>query len=312
MINLSRRFPLNALRVFEAVARLENFTRAAEELGMTQTAVSYQIKILEDYLGDRLFIRKPRALQLTECGQNLLPKVADAFQLLSEAVQSARGTADELLGIPSTPTFASHWLARHLGDFQLQHPNIAVRLVRHTGHDSMDPPPTDVAIRIAAKPWDDLVCHPLIRLTYTPMLTPSLAERIGGVREPDDLMKLPWISNGKGFWQDWFKAAGLDKLPIREMHLDASGALDLEANAAIAGHGVAMLSPFLFSGELASGRLIQPFDICLDDAKTYWLCYQPGRRNTAKIRAFSNWIQATLAREMETIPGHVALPSTNA
>ncbi len=310
-MKLSRRFPLNALRVFEAVARLENFTRAGEELGMTQTAVSYQIKTLEDYLGDRLFIRKPRALQLTECGQNLLPKVADAFQLLSEAVQSARGAAEETLEIHSTPTFASHWLARHLGDFQLQHPNIAVRLVRHTGLDSMEPPPTDVAIRIGSKPWDDLVCHPLIRLTYTPMLTPSLAERIGGVREPADLVKLPWISNGKGFWQDWFKAAALDKVPTREMQLDASGALDLEANAAIAGHGVAMLSPFLFSSQIAYGRLIQPFDICLSDAKTYWLCYPPGRRNTSKIRAFANWIQCALAQDMETTPGHVALPAAN-
>eukprot|EP00913_Durusdinium_trenchii_P008162 g7659.t1 len=301
-MKLSRRFPLNALRVFEAVARLKNFTRAAEDLGMTQTAVSYQIKLLEEYLGERVFIRRPRALQLTECGQSLLPKVAEAFLLLSDAVQLARGTADETLEIHSTPTFASHWLARHLGDFQLQHPNIAVRLVRHSGGNSMEPPPTDVAIRIGARPWEDLVCHPLLRLTYTPMLTATLAAKIGGVREPADLVKLPWISNGKGFWQDWCEAAGLGKVDIRQMQLDASGALDLEANAAIAGHGVAMLSPFLFSAEIASGRLIQPFDICLGDAKTYWLCYPPGHRNRPKIKAFASWLQASLTREIATTP----------
>ena len=307
-MKLSRRFPLNALRVFEAVARLENFTRAAEELGMTQTAVSYQVKLLEDYLGDTVFLRKPRALQLTETGEKLLPKVTEGFSLLSEAVQDARGIADETLDIHSTPTFASHWLARHLGEFQLQHPNIAVRLVRHAGSNEPDIPPTGVAIRIGAKPFDGLVCHPLLRLTYTPMLNPALADDIGGIREPSDLTRLPWISNGKFFWRDWFRAAGIEQVEVRQMQLDTSGALDLEANAAIAGHGVAMLSPFLFSAELAAGRLIQPFDIALGDAKTYWLCYQPGKKNAPKIKAFTAWLQAALARDLAAAPGN-AIPA---
>ena len=310
-MKLSLRFPLNALRVFEAVARLENFTRAAEELGMTQTAVSYQIKLLEEHLGDTVFIRKPRALQLTETGENLLPKVAEAFSLLTEAVQAARGTADETLEIHSTPTFASHWLVRHIGDFQLQHPNIAVRLVRHSGgNDDMEPPPTDVAIRIGVKPWDGLVCHALLQMTYTPMLTPELADSIGGISEPADLLKLPWISNSKGFWRDWFQAAGLQNVDVRQMQLDTFGALDLEANAALAGHGVAILSPFLFAAELSSGRLLQPFDICLGDKKTYWLCYQPARKNAAKIKAFATWLQAAIARDMAGSPNQAAMPAT--
>jgi len=100
-MKLSRQLPLNALRVFEAVARLQNFTRAAEELGMTQTAASYQIKILEEHLGETVFIRKPRALQLTETGTHLLPKVAEAFDLLAEAMQAARHTIDATLDIHS-------------------------------------------------------------------------------------------------------------------------------------------------------------------------------------------------------------------
>lgn len=308
-MKLSRRFPLNALRVFEVVARLQNFTRAAEELGMTQTAVSYQIKLLEDYLGDAVFIRKPRALQLTDTGMSLLPRVTEAFSMLSEAVAIARGTADETLEIYSPPTFASHWLARHLGEFQLEHPHIAVRLVRGGAHDGEYPQPTDVAIRIGARPWEGLICHPLLRLTYSPMLNPALAESIGGVRDLQDLVKLPWISNGKGFWQDWFQAAGLETVNVRQMQLNTSGALDLEGNAAIAGHGVAMLSPFLFSSELSSGRLIQPSEIALGDSKTYWLCYQPARKNAPKIKAFTAWLQATLARELAAAPANAALPA---
>jgi LysR family glycine cleavage system transcriptional activator len=308
-MKLSRRFPLNALRVFEVVARLENFSRAAEELGMTQTAVSYQIKTLEDYLGDAVFIRRPRALQLTETGRSLLPKVAEAFSLLSEAVQQARGATEETLDIHSPPTFASHWLARHLGEFQLEHPSVAVRLVRGGAPDVEPPPPTDVAIRIGASPWHGLICHPILRLTYTPMLNPKLADGIGGITSPADLMKLPWISNGKDLWGDWFRAAGLDPVGIKQMQLDAYGALDLEASAAVAGHGVAMLSPFLFSAELAAGRLVQPFDLALEDTKTYWLCYPPARRNAAKVKAFTAWLQAAVARERALFPGNLARPS---
>ncbi|EUB96850.1 transcriptional regulator, LysR family [Rhizobium sp. CF080] len=296
-MKLSRRFPLNALRVFEAVARLENFTRAAEELGMTQTAVTYQIKLLEDFLGDTVFLRRPRALQLTETGRNLLPKVAEAFSLLSDAVQQARGTTDETLEIHSPPTFASQWLARRLGEFQLENPGIAVRLLRGGAPELEPPPPNDVAIRIGAKAWDGLVCHPVLRLTYAPMLNPQLAESFG-IREPADLMKVPWISNSKDLWQDWFRAAGLEPSGVRQMQLDTSGALDLEANAAIAGHGVAMLSPFLFHADLTAGRLVQPFDLALDDTKTYWLCYSPARKTASKVKAFAAWIQSALARDL--------------
>ncbi|MGF9563612.1 LysR substrate-binding domain-containing protein [Neorhizobium sp. BT27B] len=294
-MKLSRRFPLNALRVFEAVARLGNFTRAAEELGMTQTAVTYQIKLLEDFVGDTVFIRKPRDLQLTESGKRLRPKVTEAFALLSDAMADALQASGETLEIQSPPTFASHWLSKHLGDFQLQNPGISVRLTRTMGAIDCDRIPTDVAIHISDKPWEGLVCHPLMKLDYTPMLHPRLAESIGGINEPADLLKLPWISDTKDIWTGWFENIGLDPGQIRHINLNTFGALDLQANAAIAGHGVAMLAPFFFERELASGQLIQPFDISIDDGKTYWLAYPPARRNAPKVRAFHAWISGMLA-----------------
>ncbi|WJR65900.1 LysR substrate-binding domain-containing protein [Neorhizobium sp. CSC1952] len=299
-MKLSRRFPLNALRVFEAVARLENFTRAAEELGMTQTAVSYQIKLLEDHLGDTVFLRKPRALQLTETGRRLLPKVTEAFTLLGDAVQSARSIADETLEIHSPPTFASHWLSPQLLAFQARHPQIAVRLLRQMDGTDQHRTAPDVAIHIASEPLEGMICHPILRLEYSPMLAPRLAENLDGLREPADLLRLPWISDTRGWWREWFEAAGIDPAPIRRTSLNALGALELEAKAAIAGHGVAMLSPFFFSDELASGRLVQPFDLCVGDGKTYWLVYQPARRNAPKIKAFHAWIEDALAHDLAT------------
>lgn len=114
-MKMSRQFPLNALRVFEAAARHLSFTKAGEELGMTQTAVSYQVKLLEENIGEPLFIRKARQVQLTEAGQKLAPRVAEAFNSLREAVDNVRDTSDTTLTIHSTATFASRWLSRHLG-----------------------------------------------------------------------------------------------------------------------------------------------------------------------------------------------------
>ncbi|WP_348270560.1 LysR substrate-binding domain-containing protein [Rhizobium sp. YS-1r] len=296
MMKLSRRFPLNALRVFEAVARLENFTRAAEELGMTQTAVSYQIKLLEDYLGDAVFLRKPRALQLTDTGTRLLPKVAEAFDLLGDAVQTARHAAEETLEIHSPPTFASQWLSLRLGAFRAAHPQISVRLLRNMANEHTAF--SDIAIQIAAEPPRGMICHPLLRLNFAPMLAPRLAESIGGISQPADLLKLPWISEIGGCWLDWFEAANIDPAPIKPSSLDALGALDLEAKAAISGHGVAMLTPFFFRDDLATGRLVQPFGLSVCDEKTYWLTYPQARRNSAKIKAFHAWIAETLSNDL--------------
>lgn len=298
-MKLSRQFPLNALRVFETVARLGNFTRAGEELGMTQTAVSYQIKILEENIGEALFLRQPRQVALTETGSRMLPKVSEGFTLLNDAVNQARHNADEILEIHSTPTFASHWLARNLGIFQLEYPHIAVRLQRGTQLTDFNREPADVAIRIGVGPWQGLVCQPLIRLSYTPMLSPRLAESIGGVKEPADLLKLPLIAEDDGRWKIWFAAAGVDASQSNTRKLDAFGALDLEAGAALAGHGVAMLSPFYVQDELASGRLIQPFDLSWTDENTYWLVYPHGRRNLPKIRAFQTWLSGALPASSE-------------
>ncbi len=294
-MKLSRQFPLNALRVFETVARLGNFTRAGEELGMTQTAVSYQIKLLEENIGEPLFVRQPRQVVLTDTGARMLPKVSEGFTLLADAISQARRSGDEILEIHSTPTFASHWLARNLGNFQLEYPHIAVRLQRGTQLTNFNRESADVAIRIGIGPWQGLVCHPLIRLSYTPMLSPRLAESIGGVNEPADLLKLPLISDDDdGRWKVWFATAGVDTLQGKTRRLNAFGALDLEAGAALSGHGVAMLSPFYVQEELASGRLIQPFELSWTDENTYWLVYPHGRRNLPKIRAFQAWLMAAL------------------
>jgi LysR family glycine cleavage system transcriptional activator len=289
-MKMSKQFPLNALRVFEAAARHASFTRAGDELGMTQTAVSYQIKILEDNLGEPLFFRRPRQIALTEMGERLLPKISEAFALMHEAMASARGAADDMLIIHSTPTFAAQWMARHLGSFQLRHPNIAVRLTTSDALIDFNREPADIAIRSGKGDWPDLAAHRLMKVDFTPMLSPGLAESLGSLESPADLLKLRIIDAGDPWWAVWFAAAGVADPQLESRPSSRLGAQAFEASAAIAGQGVAILTPEFYQDDLAARRLLQPFPLVCDDDRAYWLVYPHARRNAAKIRAFRDWI----------------------
>jgi LysR family glycine cleavage system transcriptional activator len=296
-MKLSRKVPLNALRVFEAVARHGSFSRAAEELGMTQTAVSYQIKLLEGHIGDRLFLRQPRQIANTETAERMLPGISKGFELLAEAMASAQDKANETLEIHSSPTFASHWLARNLGGFQLDHPGTAVRLLRVSKITDFGRDPADVAIRWGIGPWPGLECHLLGRFSYAPMLSPGLAASVGGVRHPGDLLKLPLIGAQQEAWRHWFTAMG-EAVPDLSAHTRHNYIeQDLCGNAALAGQGVALLNHIYYPDELDSGRLVAPFRTPVGDDIGIWLVYPPGRRNTPKIKAFRQWITAAVAAD---------------
>ncbi|RKE84023.1 LysR substrate-binding domain-containing protein [Rhizobium sp. AG855] len=300
-MKLSKQLPLNALRVFEAVARLESFTRAGEELGMSQTAVSYQIKLLEAHVGEALFLRRPRRISLSEAGERLLPKVTEGFELLREALADLRNTADGTLIIHATATFASQWLARHLGHFQLRNPGIAVRL--DTSQEVIDFSRTqaDLAIRTGRGIWPGLRAHFVMRNHFTPMLSPKLADSIGGVREPLDLLKLRIIDPSDPWWRIWFTAAGYPDVALDSHQRTRLGAQSFEAAAAVAGHGIAILRPEFYPEEIASGRLIQPFELTCEDGSHYWLVYPEARRNAGKIRAFREFMRSAL-QSFESVP----------
>jgi LysR family glycine cleavage system transcriptional activator len=296
-MKMSKQFPLNALRVFEAAARLGSFTKAGTELGMTQTAVSYQIKLIEENVGEPLFLRRPRQVVLTDVGQRLAPRVTEAFEMLQEAVLSARGDVNSALLISSTPTFASQWLARNIGSFQLAHPNIAVRLITSDKIIDLAAEAADLAIRSGVGVWPGLDSHPLMLSEFTPMLSPALAGTIGGIHEPRDLLKLRIIDAADPWWRIWFAAAGVSDPDLEGRPTSRLGAQSFEARAAVAGQGVAILTPEFYTDDVALGRLYQPFELRCNDGHNYWLAYPHTRRNTPKIRAFRDWILGELNPE---------------
>ncbi|GAB1584506.1 LysR substrate-binding domain-containing protein [Phyllobacterium phragmitis] len=295
--------PLSAVRVFEATARHLSFTKAAAELGMTQAAVSYQIKVLEDRMGGALFLRRPRQVILTELGERLAPAVTEAFELIRQAFVTARSGAQGTLSISTVPTFANNWLAQHLGSFQVAHPSLAVRLDMSARVIDFAREDIDVAIRAGDGNWPGLAAHLLIRAEFTPMLSPELAASIGGVKEPADLLRLPIIGPDDPWWTLWLTEAGASPDGLLGRPSNWMGSQTVEAGAAMAGQGVAMLTPAFFKAELASGRLLQPFELVCSDDRAYWLVYPEARRNLPKISAFRTWILTELEASRPAING---------
>lgn len=283
--------PLSAIRVFEAAARHGNFTKAAEELGMTQAAVSYQIKLLEERIGALLFLRKPRQVVLTEVGARLSPAISEAFELMRAAIAATRENADGVLTVNTIPTFAANWLVPRLGSFQLAHPLLAVRLQSTRELIDFSRQQADIAIRSGIGKWPGLTSHKLFAADFSPMLTPALAESVGGITTPYDLLKLPIIDTGDYWWKLWFKAAGIANPELKGDPRNRFGEQHLEGRAVLAGMGVGILTPAFYQTELKQGQLIQPFDIVgADTEHFYWLVYPEARRNVPKIRAFRDWM----------------------
>lgn len=277
-----------------------SFTRAGHELGMTQTAVSYQIKLLEETLGVRLFERRPRQIELTEAGRRLAPKVDEAFGLIGEALGSLKFGSEETLTISTTPTFAAHWLAARIGKFQLAAPHVAVRMIANVDLVDFARDSVDVAIRYGTEGERGLAFHELMRMDYTPLLSPRLIESGGPLKEPRDLLRLRLIDPDDPWWRHWFEAAGVREANLEGRPSARFGSQTFEAISAIAGHGVAILTPAFYRNEIASGLLTQPFPlVCSDDKTAYWLTYPETRRNQPKIRAFRDWLLDEIADASE-------------
>lgn len=289
--------PLAAVRVFEAAARHLSFTRAANELGMTQAAVSYQIKVLEERVGAPLFLRRPREVVLTEAGQRLAPEVSRAFDTLRDAFATF-ARAEGTLIVNTMHTFAAQWLAPRLGVFQLMHPEIAVRLETTQRVVDFAREEVDVVVRAGKGSWPGLQTFKLLDVRFTPMLSPKLAASIGGVHEPADILKLPLLDPKDPWWVMWLEANGLPLDVLDKQKLPSMNLQTLDAAAAMAGVGVTLLTPAYFQQELKDGRLIQPFDKVIGEGSAYWLAYPEGRRNVPKIKAFREWIVAEAAKEI--------------
>ncbi|MEO7179047.1 MAG: LysR substrate-binding domain-containing protein [Allosphingosinicella sp.] len=298
--------PLPSVRVFEAAARHENFTLAAAELGMTQAAVSYQVRILEDRLGIPLFVRSKRRVTLSEAGRRLAPVVSDAFDRLGEGFADLVDEDEGVLAISTAQTFASNWLAGHLGAFQVARPELAVRLQTSNGLVDFARDDADVAIRMGEGHWPGLRSHFLFHHHFTPMCTPDFRDR-HDLREPKDVLRVARLTPDDEWWEVWLSAAevALPAERIPGIRLDSQAT---EGQAAMAGHGLGMLTPMFWKAELAAGRLVQPFPLIACERRAHWLVYPEHKRGRAKIRAFRDWLLGDIAAEAPSGPAAAFTP----
>lgn len=293
--------PLAAVRVFEAAARHGNFTRAADELGMTQAAVSYQIKLIEERLGMRLFARQGRGVALTELGRRIAPQVTSAFDLLGEAFVAARSESDTVLTISAPRTFSTNWLAYRLGNFHIERAPLAVRLDVCDEIIDFSSSEIDLAIRCAAGPWPGLTSHFLMRMPLGLFASPAFLARYPKPETIDDLIAMPRLSMTDEWWDLW-----LGSLKVGGGQAQATapgpsyhggfgfGSQVLDGTAALAGHGIAILSPTMWQETLAAGALVQVHEHIAYYHNHFWLVYPDYKRNLPKIRAFREWLAAEI------------------
>lgn len=282
--------PLNALRAFEASARHLSFTRAAIELNVTQSAVSAQVKNLEERLGVSLFRRLPRGLALTDEGHALLPMLSETFARIGAVLEQFRdGRLREVLTVAVVGTFAVGWLIPRLEAFHRDHPFVDLRLLTHNNRVDLAGEGLDYAIRFGDGAWHGTHAEPLMDAPLSPVCTPEIAARL---REPADLARETLLRSYRtDEWARWFGAAGVAPPLLRGPMFDSSVTM---AAAAMQGLGVALLPPAMFGQALRDERLVQPFGIAVSTGR-YWLTRLKSKQETIAMREFRAWLLAAVA-----------------
>lgn len=290
--------PLSAIRVFEAAARLRSFTRAAQELGMTQAAVSWQVKALEQRLDQPLFRRLPREVALTTAGERLARAATDAIDTLRNAFADLNDSGADILAINALQTFATQWLAVRLGAFQVAHPGVAVRLDTTSRVVDLMREEADVGIRASQTgEWPGLEAVYLFPSVQTALVVPSALAAFRSHPTPADLLRIARVGSERE-WSQWFAAAGVTDFTVGEVTPPIVGdSQGIEIATALANGGAAMGSPVMFANDIAAGRLVQPFEVYIEEAGGYWFAYPADRRRTRKIAAFRDWLLAQVAAD---------------
>jgi LysR family transcriptional regulator, glycine cleavage system transcriptional activator len=293
---MTARLPsLNGLRAFEAAARHLSFTRAASELNVTQTAISHQIRRLEEELGVRLFVRHNRALALTAEARDYLPGVRAAFNDLRLATDRLLRKDDgHTLTISTLASFAAKWLLPRLSAFQEAHPGIDVRVSTSTNLVDFARDHVDAAIRYGRGQWQGVRADWLTADELFPVCSPALLNGEKPLRCPEDLrdhVLLHTSNNDSDDWRLWLTAAGLPA-DISRHPAVTFDLIFVTIQAAIDGIGVAVGRTSYVRDDIAKGRLVVPFKITLPADAGFYLVSPEGRADTPKLSAFRQWVVA--------------------
>jgi LysR family transcriptional regulator, glycine cleavage system transcriptional activator len=293
--------PLNALKAFEAAARHESFTRAAEELCVTQGAVSHQVKALESELGLKLFNRERQRLIITDAGRAYLEVVRDALDRISAGTERLlqRQSAGALT-ISTSPNFAAKWLVHRLARFADAHPGIDLRINATMHHVDFAREDIDLAIRHSDGQPSGLHVTRLCTEELAPVCSPKLLQGRAGLRKPTDLLRHTLLHiNDRGDWLKWLSAAGIEDAELSRGPVlnQASMALDAAAD----GQGVVLARSALAAWDLINGRLVRPFALALPVSYAYWIVCPKATAKLPKIVTFREWLLTEAADDAKQL-----------
>lgn len=283
---------LNGLRAFEASARHLSFTLAAAELNVTQTAISHQIKRLEDEIGTKLFVRRNRTLALTPAARDYLPGVRAAFQDLRSATERLmRKDDDHVLSVSTIASLAAKWLLPRLASFQQTNPDIDVRITTSTALVDFIRDDIDAAIRFGRGNWPGLRTDFLMDDELIPVCSPALLNGDKPLRNPKDLQHHVLLHNDnfREGWQVWQTAAGLN-LDLSKNHSLTFDLVLMTVQAAIDGLGVAVVSRPYVQDDIAKGRLVVPFAVAQQSEAGFYFVCPESTADAAKIVTFRKWL----------------------
>jgi LysR family glycine cleavage system transcriptional activator len=289
--------PLSALRAFEAAARLQSFSKAADELNVTPAAISHQIAALEADLGVSLFNRRNRAVELTSSARVLLPGLSEAFAGIQDSVRRLRSHNDTgMLTITASPSFAGKWLVQRLHRFQEQHPDIDVRISATDALVDLTRGDFDIAIRYGTGRYPGLVIELLLKNEVFPACSPELLRNGPPLETPADLRNHVLLHDQQTdrdplapSWPMWLKAAGVNDAQASHGLSFSANVLALEA--AIAGHGVTLAYSTTAAADIAAGRLVRLFSLSLPDTFAYYIAAAPAALERPKVKAFRDWLR---------------------
>jgi LysR family glycine cleavage system transcriptional activator len=293
---MSRRLPaLNALKAFEAAARHESFTRAAEELFVTQGAVSHQVKALEEELGLKLFHRERQRLVITESGREYLAVIRDALDRIAVGTERLmqRQTSGTLT-ISTSPDFAAKWLVHRLGRFAEAHPDIGLRVSADMHHVDFAREDVDLAVRHGDGNWAGLHVERLAAEQLFPVCSPKLLGGRTRLRSPADVLKIPIIHLAtRKDWAKWLEAAGVSGVDLSQgLVLNRASML---IDAAVDGQGIVLARTTLSAWDILNGRLVRPFATSLRISNNYWIVCPQATAMLPKIKKARDWMLAEAA-----------------
>lgn len=285
--------PLGWLRTFEAAARHLSFTGAAHDLNMTQSAVSQQIKSLEGYLGQPLFIRRPRALELTEAGITYLPVVRDAFRTLLRGTRAVTGQQGDVVQVICNLSLACFWLAPRLPRFRAAHPEVKLNLITELWEPREMAENADVEIRYSVRPSDTVRAEQLCSDYYYPVCAPDFPVTLDTLQE----QPLYECSNLLCSWANWAEDQALS---WGDPTIVTATTFALTMSIARAGGGLTLAHDTIASWMIERGELIAPFSHRAPMAEAYYLILSPQAERSPGAIAFANWVRAEFARDQST------------